>query len=1059
MKFRFQEKPLFYIILFILLVIVISIAGVVFFTYSFQQEKNKAYSNLSTLARLKVNQISKWREDRLSEAEFIQSNLQFKRLVSGHLKYPQFNTIKKDIIEWLRLIKENHEYTNIIIIDTLGGINSLFKEKDSLNKQDQILYNLSIKNKEIILSGFYNKANEITMGSFIPLSLPEMNEGRIFAVLELRIDPRINLYPLIELSPITSKTAESFIVKEEGDSVVFLSDLKFKENAAASFKLPLSMTDLPASMAIKGIRGVYEGVDYDGEKVLADISNIPNSPWYIISDIYLDEVYEPVRRQAFYILVGVLTLILLSGSIVYIAWKNEKIEAVKKQLHFEREKKDLFKNMSEGYAYCQMFFENGVPSDFQFIEVNDAFTELTGLKNVLGKRISEFNPKVKDKYPQLFEVCGRVVSTEVPEKFETYRAAIGKWISVSVYSPRKGYFVAIINDITAQKNYVIELKKLSSAVEQSPASVVITDLNGNIEYVNPKFTEVTGFTYEEIIGKNPHILKSGKTPKHVYTKLWNAITQGHEWQGELLNKKKNGELFWEYASISPIKNESGTITHYVAVKEDITKKKQIEKELQESEERFRKMFEDHKAIMLLIEPGTGSIIDANPAAVQFYGYNKKSLCSQKIQDIIQLPPEEIEIERWEGINKSQAHFIFPHKLSNGEVRIVEVYSSPLEIKKKPLLFHIIHDITERRHAEEALRESEERFRNLADSMPQIVWTANPDGTVDYYNNRVAELEGITQNNDGTWKWVPVLHEDDVQPTIDAWHDSYCSGKYYEITHRVKTKDGKYKWLLSRAYPIKNTDGNIIKWYGTATDINEQKETEQALELALLELKRSNKELEQFAYSASHDLQEPIRMIRSYAQLLELKNKTILGKGSRDYLKYIAEGASRMQQLINDLLMYSRVSTTGKKFEDVDCNLILKDVLEDLKFQIQEENAVIEAGIMPVVKGDRTQLRQLFQNLIQNAVKFRCEKNPEIKIRSERKDNKWLFSISDNGIGIDPRFHERIFVIFQRMHTREKYTGTGVGLAICKKIIERHGGQIYVESELNKGTTFYFTIPA
>jgi len=1061
MKIKFQEKPLFYILLFVLLVIVISIAGILFFNYTLNQERNKAYSNLSTLARLKVNQISKWREDRISEAEFIQSNFQFKRLVSGYLKYPQFHAIKKDIIEWLRPIKENHEYTNISIIDTSGKIYSLFREKDSLNVQDKILYNLSIKTKEIILSGFYKKefTNEVRMGSFIPLSLPEVNNGQTFAVLELRIDPRINLYPLIELSPTTSETAESFIVKEEGDSVVFLSDLKFKENAAASFKLPLSMKDLPAVMAVKGKTGIYEGVDYDGEKVLADLSSIPNSPWYIISDMYLDEVYSPIRRQAFYILVGVLTLILLSGSIVFIAWKDEKIEAVNRQLRFEREKKDLFKNMSEGYAYCLMILENDVPLDFLFIEVNDAFAELTGLKNIVGKRITELNSKVKEKYPELFEICIRVVLTGVPEKFETYRPAIGKWISVSVYSPRKGYFVAIINDITAQKKYVTELKKLSSAVEQSPASVVITDLNGNIEYVNPKFTEVTGYTFDEMIGKNPHILKSGKTPRHVYTKLWKAITQGREWQGELLNKKKSGELFWEYASVSPIKNESGTVTHYVAVKEDITKKKQIEKDLEESEERFRRMFEDHNAVMLFIEPATGTIVDANPAAVQFYGYPKKSLCSMKIQEIIQLPPEEMEIEGWEGINKSPVHYIFPHKLSNGDLRIVEVYSSPLEIKKRPLLFHIIHDITERRQAEEALRESEERFRNLADSMPQIVWTANPDGAVDYYNNRVTELEGISQNHDGTWRWVPVLHEDDVQPTLDAWNRSLNSGMYYEVTHRVKTKDGKYKWLLSRAYPIKNSDGNIIKWYGTATDINEQKETEQALELALLEVKRSNKELEQFAYTASHDLQEPIRMIRSYAQLLEIRNKQNRNKGGQEYLQYIVEGASRMQQLINDLLMYSRVSTTKKNFENVDCNLVLKDVLEDLKFRIQEENAVIEAGSMPIVKGDRTQLRQLFQNLIQNAVKFRCEKNPEIKTRSERKDNKWLFSISDNGIGIDSKFHERIFIIFQRLHPREKYPGTGIGLAICKKIIERHGGQIFVESELKKGSTFYFTIPA
>ncbi|MGE5845123.1 MAG: hypothetical protein ACM34O_00260, partial [Ignavibacteria bacterium] len=448
MKFRFQEKPLYYIMLFILLVIVISIAGIYYYGFALRQEKIKAYNTISTLARLKVSQISKWREERLGEAKFIQSNSQFKRLVSGYLKYPQFYTMKNDIVEWLRPIKENHEYVNISIIDTSGETISLFKESDSLNIRDKILYNTSLNTKEVILSGFYknDSSNEVGMGSFVPLFLPEINKGNTFAVLELRINPRIDLYPLIELSPIASKTAESFIVEEQEDSVVFLSDLKFRKNSAVSFKLPLSTKKLPAAMAIKGMKGIYEGIDYNGVEVLADLNRIPRLPWYIISKINLNEVYAPVKEQAFYILTGVLTLILLSGSIVYIAWKNEKMEAVKNQLNMEREKKDLFKNMSEGYAYCKMFFENDVPLDFQFIEVNDAFTELTGLKNIMGKRVTEINPKIKKGNLELFRIFGRVAQTGFPEKFENYRAESGKWVSVSVYSPRGGYFVAIIND-------------------------------------------------------------------------------------------------------------------------------------------------------------------------------------------------------------------------------------------------------------------------------------------------------------------------------------------------------------------------------------------------------------------------------------------------------------------------------------------------------------------------------------------------------------------------------------------------------------------------------------
>ncbi|MGE5439042.1 MAG: ATP-binding protein, partial [Bacteroidota bacterium] len=225
------------------------------------------------------------------------------------------------------------------------------------------------------------------------------------------------------------------------------------------------------------------------------------------------------------------------------------------------------------------------------------------------------------------------------------------------------------------------------------------------------------------------------------------------------------------------------------------------------------------------------------------------------------------------------------------------------------------------------------------------------------------------------------------------------------------------------------------------------------------LKRSNSDLEQFAYVASHDLQEPIRMIRSYVQLLEKRYRDRLDKKAEDYMGFISDGALRMQQLVSDLLQYSRITTKAQVFESVDCSLVLADVLTDLKIRIAEENALVEFKDLPVVTGEKTQIRQLFQNLIQNALKFKGEKRPEVHIGAERVGSYWQFYVSDNGIGIEKEFFERIFIIFQRLHEREKYPGTGIGLAMCKKIVERHSGKIWVESEPGHGTTFYFTLPA
>jgi signal transduction histidine kinase len=242
------------------------------------------------------------------------------------------------------------------------------------------------------------------------------------------------------------------------------------------------------------------------------------------------------------------------------------------------------------------------------------------------------------------------------------------------------------------------------------------------------------------------------------------------------------------------------------------------------------------------------------------------------------------------------------------------------------------------------------------------------------------------------------------------------------------------------------------------ELEERRREAAKLKQAIKELERSNIELEQFAYVASHDLQEPLRMVSSYVQLLARRYKGKLDADADDFIAYAVDGANRMQMLINDLLAYSRVSTRGGPFEPTECEAVLEQTLANLQVAITDSGAVVTHDTLPTIMADDFQLGQLFQNLIDNAIKFRSEKPPCVHISAERKGNEYVFSVRDNGIGIDPEYADRIFRIFQRLHNRGKYPGTGIGLAICKKIVERHGGRIWVDSQPGRGATFYFTMP-
>jgi len=283
-----------------------------------------------------------------------------------------------------------------------------------------------------------------------------------------------------------------------------------------------------------------------------------------------------------------------------------------------------------------------------------------------------------------------------------------------------------------------------------------------------------------------------------------------------------------------------------------------------------------------------------------------------------------------------------------------------------------------------------------------------------------------------------------------------TGEWHGEVLNVK-KDGTPFWCYANVSLFDHPEyGRVI--VSVHTDITERKKVKENIRILMEDLKRSNLELEQFAYIASHDLQEPLRMVSGFANLLEKRYRESLDKDAHDFIDFIIDGASRMHDLINDLLTFSRIGTQGILFKPTDMNVVLEATLNNVRISAIETNAIITNDPLPVIIADESQMVQLLQNLISNAIKFHGPVPPKIHISGEIKKNEWIFTIKDNGIGIDSKNFERIFVIFQRLHKKGEYSGTGIGLTVCKKIIQRHGGKIWVESELKKGSIFHFSIP-
>jgi PAS domain S-box-containing protein len=591
-------------------------------------------------------------------------------------------------------------------------------------------------------------------------------------------------------------------------------------------------------------------------------------------------------------------------------------------------------------------------------------------------------------------------------------------------------------------------------------AILMLDPRGRIISWNAGAERIKGYKADEIIGHSfhcffpPEDIKRGR-PEEL---LRMAATSGrHEFQG--MRVRKDGSRFLASVTLTALRDTAGNLRGFSETSRDLSESK-------ESGAKYRGLLEAAPDAMVVVNQG-GEIVLLNVQAEKQFGYRRDELVGQKVKNII---PEGFAERLIADGTRTAADALAQQigtgleltgRRKNGSEFPIEIMLSPLESAEGTLVTAAIRDISVRKAAEQHLSQMEGRYRGLLEAAPDAMVVVNQGGEIVLLNvqaekqfgYRRDELVGQKVKNIIPEGFAERLIADALRSTEDALAQQIGTG--IELTGRRKNgSEFPIEIMLS---PLESAEGTLVT--AAIRDIATRKTAEAHLLHKVEELNRSNEELGQFAYIASHDLQEPLRMVASYTQLLSRRYKGKLDSDADEFISFAVDGASRMQRLIQDLLTYSRVGTKGGDLLDTSCEEVLQQAIINLRGAIEESGALVTHDPLPAVVADEMQLVQLFQNLVGNAIKYQGPGVPRVHISAAmNRENKWMFSVKDNGLGIDPQYFERIFGMFQRLHKREEFAGTGIGLAICKKIVERHGGTISVESQPGQGSTFLFALP-
>jgi PAS domain S-box-containing protein len=639
---------------------------------------------------------------------------------------------------------------------------------------------------------------------------------------------------------------------------------------------------------------------------------------------------------------------------------------------------------------------------------------------------------------------------------------------------------AFVRDITERKIAEQQIKHHSLLLSKVTDAILGTDTDFNINYWNKAAEQMFGYTETETLGKTPtEVLRPNYNPGQ-REKIIDELEHQGTSRVTISTRNRNGTEVIAETNSTRIIDESGSTLGYVVVYHDITKRQKADEELKHINIELSEITADLQTILdiapiviwIANDPGCNNITGnayADKIMHVHRGANislsapiEDQTVSYKVfQEGIELNSDELPAQVAAATGKKVEETELDLVFSNNKIVKLLLSAVPLfdnDGKVRGAITAGI-DITNYKLIEDSLRESEERLR-LAQTRGNVgVWDWNTITDELSFTPELEHLYGLSPGTIKTYQdWRQLTHPDDIEKVEAERDNKIANHEPFDLEFRIIHKSGDTRWLSARGGAIYDKEGTVVRVLGINNDITKRKLAEEELKLRSEELIKSNADLKQFAYVASHDLREPLRMITSFLQLLERRYKDQLDQDANEFISFAVDGAQRLDNMIMDLLEYSRIANQKIQFTDVNIQEIVDMVISNLKVLIDENRAQITYGSLPIIRGDENQMVRLFQNLIENSIKYRSVETPKIHVSSKKEGHIFVISIKDNGIGIDPKHLERIFTIFKRLHPYEVYEGTGIGLAVAQRIVHQHGGEIWAESQPDKGTTFYISIP-